>query len=403
MTDLDILAIARFMYRFGDPCMEDADYDELVRKVRASGQQVNPIYEDDPIPFDLLRSVGIPDSEIYRIMQKPQPFEHSDQYYDIVDESASMSIRSVTTFREAYDWFNTLPDGVELIFTPKIDGINTRRGYEYEDGMLKYRVALTRGRSSDSIDVTRNMGFITQHQVPVDDIAHNLVVYSETFCKKMDIPDLVAKYNTPLKIPRNAGLSMMRSTDYEQSDYDKLHTLVFRCDVSDTLSGGLDWAKAHGFKTVPYTLKIWNSGMSYEDFSQEISKLIASVKGYTDSLGWPTDGIVVEINSRSLFTVGEIKDNYSSSNLALKIGLWKPGIYQSTVRNIEILPQDDDCNCVAIVDPVTTSGGQEVKRVNLFNPAIMIANKIVIGSKITFQYKNETTVDLIQEEVTHGD
>lgn len=393
----DTVLLARFAYQYGHPIVEDAWYDEAIKQLAAQGIHVNPIYEDDPIPWDILRANGIKDEEVYEWIGKPAPYAESDKYYDIVDEAKSMSIRSVNNFADAYDWFSQLSPNTELVFTPKIDGINTRRGYQYVDESLKFRVAMTRGRSSDAIDITRNVSYITQPEIRNVDIQHDLVLYSESFCRKEDIPYISAKYGIPLKIPRNAGLSMMRVTSYEQEDFKYLHSLVFRCDVAETLSGGLDWAKAHGFQTVPYTLYMWKGAMEFSQFKTWLNHLIEQTKAYTDARGWPTDGVVVEINSRSAFVEGGIDHGYSEANLALKVGLWEPGIYQSRVLDIEIVQQDETASCKAIVAPVTTTGGQEVTTVNLFNPAIMIANKIHIGSVIKFRYKNETTVDLIYD------
>ncbi len=393
----DIVILARFAYRYGHPIVEDAWYDQAIKTLAQQGIHFDPIYEDDPIPWDLLRANGIPDEEVYEWVGKPVDHAESSKYYDIIDEAKSMSIRSVNTFEDAYSWFSQLEDGTELVFTPKIDGINTRRGYEFSktDGKLHYRVSLTRGRSSDAIDVTRNIGFISRQEIRDPGFEHNLVVYSESFCKKSDISSISEKYGVKLKIPRNAGLSLMRVETYDRSDYDKLHTLVFRCDVSDTLSGGLDWARAHGFATVPYALHKWNSNLSFSQFKTWIEYIIETTKGFTDTRGWPTDGVVVEINSRSKFSEGGIENGYSEANLALKVGLWEPGLYESVVQKIEIIQQDETCNCVAIVEPVTATGGQELTRVNLFNPAIMIRNNIREGSRIRFKYKNETTIDLV--------
>lgn len=396
MSDLEkFVQFARFAYAHGDPICEDSEYDEYIAELKSQGIDLDPVYENDSVPWNIARELNIPDDYMYSLIGESQPFEHSNEYYDILDEAASLSIRSVTDMHEAFAWFSQLKDNTELIFTPKIDGINTRRGYEFKDNKLHYRVSLTRGRSSDAIDVTKNIGNISPKTIDSPDISTNLVVYSETFCKKSDIPYISEKYGVQLKIPRNAGMSMMRVDSYQKSDFDKLHSLVFRCDVADTLSAGIDWAANHGFSTVPYMLYTWKSDMTFQDFSEFILGLITELKGKTDSYGWPTDGVVVEINSRSAFTSADIQNNYSSANLALKIGMWEPGVYQSIVTHIEILQKDEQCNCVALVEPVTTTGGQTVSRVNLFNPAIMINNNINVGSLITFKYKNETTVDLV--------
>lgn len=394
MTLESYILVARFMYRFGRPVLEDAEYDGYIRNLKAQGITFNPIYEDDPIPYDKLHELGVTDEEIKDIMgPATETIQDSEAYRDLIEESSSLSISPVHTFQEAYDWALNFKD-IEMIFTPKLDGINTRRGYEYKNGKLIYRIAMTRGRRSDALNITPNMRYISPTDIATDKITHSLVINSETFLPAMDIPHVCEKYSVSLKIPRNAGMSLMRVSTYEPEDIKRLKSLVFKCDVAPTLSEGLDIAEQMGFEVVPYTLMKFNLE-SLGAFTRQIETLIQDLHTFSSERGWPTDGVVVEVNSRLESGKGDIHNGYSSTNLALKVGLWEPGVYESVIKEIEMVQQAEQCNCVAIVEPVVAQGGQTISRVNMFNPSIMISRDLFTGSKIRFKYKNETTVDLI--------
>lgn len=391
MSDLDRFLIARYLYANGVDFISDAEYDELRKRLESEGQVFNPIYEDDPIPLEALQRSGFSQDEIKELIEYSAP--DSEEHVDLLMDSPCLSINSTNSYEEAFTWFHAL-QGVEVILTPKIDGINTRRGFKFEDGELKYCVALTRGRAANSLNVTSNLRYITPKIRDPKGITTNLVVHSETFVPAKYIEYLCQTYGLRLTLPRGAGMSMARTSRYALEDYWMLRSPVFRVDYGTTLAEGLDMAKELGFEVVPYWYFKYE-GEPYADFKVRLDTLMREIKDTADSLDYVTDGIVAQINDMLTYASSDISRGYSTSNLALKIGLWQPGIYESTVRSIIIQPQDEQCNCVAIVDPVIAHGGQTLQRVNLFNPDIMISSGILPGSKIRFEYKNETTINLI--------
>lgn len=400
---LDLVLAARFAYSKGKPIISDAEYDSACTSLKQAGVALNPIYEDDEVPYGPLERVaGLSKAEVDAKYSLPassgttqyfsSPSESSD--FDLLSESDSLSISAVTDYSEAYAWFEGNSD-IELVISTKIDGINTRRGYKYRDGKLVYNAALTRGRKSDPFDITANMQKISPNNI-TSDIPHDLVVYSETVVPFSAIQYINEKYSDDYIIPRNLAMAMMRVTKFEDADYENLKSFVFRLDWGATLSEGLEKAKSLGFDTVPYVTYTYHH-MPYEDFVADIGKVMHTLKDATDAMGIITDGMVAEINDRSLAGQQTIHNNYSSANIALKIGLWQPGVYESTVVALDLSQHSDQCSCVAIVEPVIAKGGQRISRVNCFNPSILFANDIRPGKKIKFEYKNETTVNLITE------
>lgn len=398
---LDKVLIARYLYANGAPqYLSDAEYDDYCTQLKNAGIELNPIYDNDPIPYDAFRNVmGFTNDETDRYLAEKlsdtAPSHTSvfttEQNMDFLSESQSLSINAVHKFSEALEWFQQ-HEGEEVVISTKIDGINTRRGYLIQGDHLEFGGALTRGRSSDPIDITTNMRKISPAKLT--GCQDNLVVYSETVVKSSFINDANLKYNCDYTIPRGLAMAMMRVDKFEDADYAYLKSFVFRVDWGRTLIEGLELARTLGFDIVPYVTYTYN-GEDSDTFRQQMEGIIRTLKDATDNMDIVTDGMVAEVNDRSAFSSGEISNNYSSANIALKIGLWEPGVYKSKVVRLDLSPQFDRCACVAIVEPVVAAGGQTISRVNCYNPSVLFDHNILPGTEIRFEYKNETTVNII--------
>ncbi len=398
------ILIARYMYANGVTHISDADYDNYCRSLVDSGITLDPIYENDPVPYEAFAQVmgySKEETDAYLanhniIAASPvvssSLFADDTQDLDFLTESASLSINAVHKFEEAFSWFTKHQDE-EIVISTKIDGINTRRGYMNCGDHLEYRAALTRGRSSDPINITENMRIISPKTVT--GCNESLVIYSETVVKSAFIDEANQKYDSTYTIPRGLAMAMMRVADkFAVEDYENLKSFVFRVDWGKTLVDGLELARKLGFDVVPYITYTYK-GESFVEFKQQMEQIILQLKTATDSMDIITDGMVAEVNDRVTFSSGEISNNYSSANIALKIGLWEPGVYSSKVVELDLNPQFDRCACVAIVEPVVATGGQTISRVNCYNPSILFERNILPGSTIRFEYKNETTVNII--------
>lgn len=392
---LAILKIARCMYSHGVQGLSDAEYDDLLTDLVAAGVEVNPIYEDDPIPYrEFSDYLELDADEVDELLRLSQPKSESAKIldFDFLAESESLSISPVFSFEEAYTWF-CQHEGLEIVISTKIDGINTRRGYRCVDKKLNYIASLTRGRRSDPLDVTKNMAVISPKIINTD-IGQDLIVYSETVALREAISALNEKYGEDYTIPRGLAVAMMRTDKFEADDYKYLKSFVFRVDYGAKLSDGLVMAKQMGFDVVPYVMYTYN-GESFSSFKLQMQETISHLKGIADGMDVVTDGMVAEVNDRTAYTLADVNNNYSTANLAMKIGLWQPGVYTSVVKHLDLTQQAERCTCVAVVEPVITKGGQKVSRVNCYNPSVLFANKILPGKVIKFEYKNETTVNLI--------
>lgn len=389
------IKIARCMYANGLNYMSDAEYDDAVQTLAANGIALDPIYENDTVPYEAFLTVlHLSKDDVNKMLKISDSTDGTTlaEDIDLLNETESLGISAVTTFEDAFSWFQTHINQ-EVVISAKIDGINTRRLYRSVGGKLEYRAALTRGRKSDPINVTTNMTYASPTRI-TSDIATDLIVYSETTVPTSTIDIINDKYETDYTIPRGLAVALMRVDRYDADDYSYLQSYVFRVDYGISLSEGIDMAKQLGFKTVPYILYTYK-GESFDLFKNAISEIMHKLKSITDSWDIVTDGMVAELNNRHDYSSLAISNGYSGGNIALKIGLWCPGVYTSTVRAFDFSQQADRCSCVAIVDPVTAKGGQKISRVNCYNPSVLFNNGIQIGSDIRFEYKNETTVNIL--------
>ena len=78
-------------------------YDQLAKAIKASGNKemlcyLERTYDDDPVPYDLLKEIQIEPIKFV-------PREGREALYAQLDEEKSLSINSVTTYEEAYNFF----------------------------------------------------------------------------------------------------------------------------------------------------------------------------------------------------------------------------------------------------------------------------------------------------------
>lgn len=407
LSVVEKLYLARFCYKNGISYLTDAEYDYGMRLLKSKIPDhvlVLTSYDDDPIPYGILEKAGFSEEAIAHFGNTIKVSVSEDQEQDlreILDEKVSKSITPNFTWEEVYASFEKVA-GYELCISPKIDGIMAKALYQKLEGKPrhKFRMSVTKSRAADSlpINITSNMSRL----IPTTFYSDNFKEYSggaelgdiiftgEVFCSEEGVNYINDKYNIALVNGRTAGVSMIRTNDYADEDYSFMNFVVHGVPCCRTLSDGLDFAKKCGFVTVPY-IKYTYESMDFEDFQNEIGELIRKVKAISEELGYPTDGMVVEINDRDAFAELISNGVYDGGNFAVKVGSWKPGIYVSELVGIETVQKSDRFSFIGIIKPLRTNSGITVSRINLYNPENIIKNNLTIGCKICFMYKNETT------------
>ncbi len=390
----DLYKIARYMYRVGAPVMNDTQYDKLdkwYKNTYPSCPYSLRSYDDDPVPTEELRKWGYG----FEVDAGMKLVEDSEKWEDIKEhfkDTLSKSIKPVENFGDALGWFLNYR-GKDVKFSLKIDGINIKILLGKECGEWKLLMASTRSREGSGVDVSENISKILPNNLDFE-LSNNrdyLTIWGELHVKEKDLHYLREKYRKEFKTSRSTAISLAR-VSVEDKDYRHLHYHVFN---SDYLS--LTELEKSGFKLAPYkVIKGTEIPGTTVEFRPWLTEVLHDFWSLTKLHGIVSDGVVVEVADTNEFSSTVVDGRkYDGGNMALKLGPWEPNIYESVVRKVEFLPKKERFSVVLIVDPTLTQSGNVVRRVNAFNPDIVIKNNINIGSEVRFEYKGENAVNLI--------
>ena len=379
----DLYIIARYMYRIGKPIMNDQVFDSI-EKILAkdniiSEELLNRSYDDDPVPYNLLRELNM---DKYII-----DFGAISPYAKYLDEEKSLSIKPLTNYLEIYEYFQTYRS-LELIVSLKIDGVNSKSLYLNGDLML----SLSRARAGNGIDYTRN---ITNVLPTHTDICEKEVkIFSENYVEPEYLEVLKTKYNpSSYKTCRTSATSLLR-VSHNPSDYEHLHSRVFGAEGLPyaTISATLEYLSSQGFEIVPYFVLPPNSvPTDYDEFVRFIKVMCSNMA--KDTKGIPSDGIVVDIND--LYHTGVINGKYSNRNIAMKIEEWSFTYYKGIIKDILLEQKGVNASCRVEIEPMLTNDGCEATIVNVHNPRILIENNYVVGSEVYYERQSGTINTLL--------
>lgn len=401
MNNKDTYILSRFMYKIGRPILSDQEYDKLEKSLEGDPdlrQYMNRTWEDDPIPVQLLKE-HFGEEETEKILQENR-MQETSHFGVSAAEFKAQSIKAVRTLEEAYDWFNA-HCGVELILMPKVDGNSTSS--EYKNNNHEFSRTRGRGGPNNYIDITTNCAYA----LPAVISDSFLTVNAEAYVPESAIPYFLQfVQNVNFTSPRACGLSAIRRSEYSPGllkQYLKL--AVFNVSYGRTLSEGLDHARDLGFDVVvPYTLRTFPRFESLSEFEKIMREVMGDLKRQADEIEMPTDGVVVQVNDRQDFAVGEsLNDKYVSTNLAFKCLFWDEELFESTVRDIQIIKSEkskQNFSVKLLVEPVLTRTGKQLQTVNMFNLANLIQNDVYIGDRIIFKHFNDTSIEFVRKVET---
>lgn len=384
----DAFILARYMYRVGEPIIDDVTYENFVAKIRGKFPRLEPFwdrtYDEDPVPYDLLdefklQEVGVAKTEYTEDLQK------------LFGEDKSLSIRSVTQYREAWDFFQAHRVAKNDIFVAiKVDGNNTREVYKNGE----FRLSLSRGRNTDTcFDFSHSMRKVLPEKLV--GVPEDFVLYGEAYVEESYLPKLRAKYHTvdKFKTARTTAMSMLRLNTYDDEDYSHLKFKAFSAPgMRETVSETYQFLESLGFETPPHKLIRWKEfPEDFSLFSEWLDReVFAPLSEYQSEIA--SDGIVAEVNQYNWF--GEINGNYSTRQLALKFGPWNFAYAKGIVSDI-VVKQRRVLACVKIaIEPLTTQDGCEARVINVFNPDILIKAGLRKGSTVYFE-RNSGAVNIL--------
>lgn len=389
----DLFILSRFFYRFGYDILKNDDiYNDLELYIKSKGvlkDYLNRTYDDDPIPFELLK-------EIDALDYLPKVKEIS-KYAEGLDSEKTVSIRPVTDIKEVWNFWQTVK-GSDIMFSLKMDGNNSKTLYPFREAsnVNTLEVCLSRARNEGvSIDYT-NGAVRTLPLTLTKTFNTDITVYSEFFVVPAYLPVLRNKYDKEkYKTAKSSAMSMLR-VKHDSEDYKYLYGIAFDVDGIpniNTLEDKFNTLKELGFKVVPHKLiKASNIPSTYEEFEIFIKHICKVFADATKAL--PSDGLVMEVNDLNFKS--NINHQYSSKNIALKLEHWAYKEYIGIVEDIKIEQQRVVASCRVKIKPLRTEDGCEAKWINCYNPSILIDEGVKIGSPIVFERKSGAINSLVR-------
>lgn len=370
---------ARYCYKVGLPTLSNETYDRLEEELRKNHYEeckeyLERSYDDDPVPSKLL--------ELLRIEEVPVGV--SDELYKYLEEEKSNSIRAVRSFEEAYE-FVLNNRGKEMMFSLKLDGVNKKM--LYLDGV--FRLSLSRGRSSNSLDYTQGSKRIVPSRLEDKGVVK---ITGECFVDEQCLPALRVKYNPErYKTCKSAAISMLRVA-HDTEDYKGLRMCAFSMDgvgfhSVDSMYRHLEES---GFRTPPHFLAIppIDSLKVFSDWLQNNVFNVLAEQG----VSFPSDGVVMEVND--LTGVFREQNQYSDRQIALKFAQWDFEVLKGKIVDIKIEQQRVYKSVRIKIEPIVSSDGCTAEYINSFNPRILIDNDLFVGKTVYFE-RNAGAVNVL--------
>lgn len=393
--------------------------DELEQVIRGCNERENNLYTE-PIAdsiydhlYSILKKVR-PESDVFsEVWSKDDEDEASgnEAYTELLDKNPMFSIETAKSWScsELNGYIASLPDeGTSYFASYKINGHGIR--VVYKDGFLVS--ATSRGRSSAGRDLTQKMKWL------LGDYNENLSGYGlvelrgELALKLDKLEDVRSLYNENIKSAFSAVSSLIRpsSTEDEVKMLDFL-CYGFICDGFDFVTREEEFQEIDrcGYLTPEFTLV--ESATKSEVLSL-MKDIIQCFEDNYDDFGYFCDGVVFEVNDRSLFRTMGIEGNHTCGNIALKVGIWEQCVYTGVVNKIIWTRGKVKLSPVAIVSDnpddaivnengtieniasigVLTSQGNRVKRVPLYEPKNILILDAYEGNILSFRYGGEAGV-----------
>ena len=270
-------------YVLDDPEISDAEYDKLMRELKAL-EEAHP-------------ELITPDSPTQRVGGKPR-----EGLVKVEHSSPMLSLDNAYNEQELRDWERRVHElsgekQVEYVCELKLDGLSMALRYEHG----KYQRAVTRGDGSVGEDVTPNVRTIRSVPLAIDvkaklpaefEVRGEVLMPLSAFERMND--DREKQNLSKFANPRNAAAGAVRTLDQNVTasrrlDFFSYFLLVDGKPLHDKHSENLKSLSAAGFKVNPN----WKLQENIDD----VLGFINQWEQKRDSLPYEIDGIVIKVNS----------------------------------------------------------------------------------------------------------
>jgi len=360
-------------YMEDNPELEDSEYDELSRRLRALEKE-----------FPQLADASSPSVNVGgEALAKFSPVSHSVRME---------SLQDVFSKDEVYEFCQRIkedfPDA-KFVVEPKIDGLSV--SLEYRNG--KFVRGSTRGDGDVGEDVTDNLMTVRSIPKTIENAPEFLEVRGEVYMPRKAFAALNSQQESEgkktFKNPRNAAAGSLRQKDSAITAQRMLDIFVFNIQQVQGIEFGshfesLNYLSGIGFPvTTPHELY---------DTVDEVIEQIDSIGENRKGLEYDTDGAVVKVDSfemrRSLGSTAK----YPKWAVAFK---YPPEQAETTVLDIEIaVGRTGILTPTGVFEPVMLSG-TTVSRASLHNQDYISLKDIRIGDRVYLRKAGEIIPEVV--------
>lgn len=280
-------------YALDDPAVTDAEFDRLVRELKA----IEELHPELVGPDSYTRRVGGYVSEQF------EPVRHARRMYSIDD---AMNLEELDEWLARTDEaLGSTPERpVAYTCELKIDGLGV--ALTYRDA--QFVRAATRGDGTTGENVTANVLTIADipHALAANGLAkvadgglgQSVEVRGEVYMPKHSFvrlnEDADAAGREPFANPRNAAAGSLRQKDPKVTAHRDLETFIYAVADEAPLSVStqwefLQWLRACGFSVNPNARRCTNA--------REVHEFCADALAHREDLDYDIDGVVVKVDS----------------------------------------------------------------------------------------------------------
>lgn len=385
-SPLDLMLYFRATYRLGFPAIPDQEYDILERFYLATYPSLKYLetqtQDDDELTSIVKEALKLSGRKDHSSSVPVQPMVLCGEAASLNSEK-STSIKPVRSYEEVLDYLQSCHPS-DVHWSLKVDGVNTKCLFDH--GL---KVALSRGRSSDSWDYTESVRRIFKaHGWDPTQLSGKLT--GETIVSLDALEKLQAKYpDKDYKSPKSLAGAMLRAPQqFDEEDYSGLVLYPFEYAELSKADAFVQLSSI-GMTLPPALITPWSAipRTSVEDFSAWLDKTVLDPlweEAQSRQIG--TDGVVLQLISAE---ETDRADKYSDTNIALKFSHWTEAEYTARVVGIQLEQRRVEMSVVLEIEPTTTRDLNVATRVSIGSPAILVNDNIRIGDTIAFTRKSE--------------
>jgi DNA ligase (NAD+) len=369
-------------YVLDDPVISDAEYDDLMEKLRT----LEAKFPELQSPDSPTQQVGGEPREELGLVDHPSPMLSLKAVYDEED---------VRSFDENCREELGL-ETVEYVAEPKYDGLAVE--LIYEGGRLS--VASTRGDGNTGEDVTANVRTI--NEVPLVllspegvSVPNRLVARGEIYMRKDEFEELNRRQadagERQFANPRNAAAGSVRQLDPNVTARRPLHLFFYELAQSDGRDFETQWEV---LQTLPkWGLKVNTNRTRLCSGVAETLYYHADMAEVRDDLPYEIDGVVYKVNRLADQEKLGVRTRDPRWALAYK---FEPRRATTTVKDIEVqVGRTGKLTPVAVLEPAHI-GGVEVSRASLHNQSEIERKDIRIGDAVLVERAGDVIPQVVK-------